>query len=251
MACFAYRGHFYFSLAGTAIYLVVAWFLWKAVYASGGTIGGLTFVQAYLYVGISMSLYGLMQTGTDFQLNNMVRSGDLLRFLTKPIDFKSQLFADIMGNGIVNGIMIAIPSLVLVYALSGSGAPPLERMLLFIPSIAIGFLLNFFFDFLAGLSVFLTHSIAGISNTKQTTVMFLSGAIVPLPFFPSGMRRVLEWLPFQALYNTPARLLTDGSLGTAETLMFFLKQAAWLLVFYLLVRLLFSAALKRVVVNGG
>jgi ABC-type uncharacterized transport system permease subunit len=251
MANLAYRGHFFFSLAGTVIYLVVTWFLWKAVYANGGTIGGLSFARAYLYVGISMSLYGLMQTGSDWYLYNMVRSGNVLRYLTQPIDFMSQFFAAALGDGIMNCVMIALPSLIIAFLLSGSGLPSPANVLLFIPSVAIGFLLNFFIDFITGLSVFLSQSISGIYQAKETTIMVLSGALVPLAFYPPGVRGVLEWLPFQALYTTPARILADGSAGVSEALPFLLRQAAWLIVFYLLTRLLFSVGLKRLVVNGG
>ena len=251
MANLAYRGHFYFSVAGPAIYLVVTWFLWKAVYANGGSIGGLTFSQAYLYIGVSMSLYGLMQTGMDWTLFNMVRRGDILRYLAQPIDFTSQMLASVLGDGIMNCAMIALPSFIITFLLSGVGFPSPANVLLFIPAVAIAFLLNFFFDFLTGLSVFLAQSISGIYQAKETLVMVLSGALVPLAFYPPGVRRVLEWLPFQALYTTPARILADGPAGVAEALPFLLRQAAWLVVFFLLTRLFFSAGLKRLVVNGG
>ena len=46
----AYRGHFMFSLAGTVIYLVIAYFLWKAIFAAstGGNIRGVGFARAGL-----------------------------------------------------------------------------------------------------------------------------------------------------------------------------------------------------------
>jgi len=251
MAGLAYRAHFFFTLAGTAVYLAVSYFLWNAIYASGGTIGGMSFSQAFLYVGVSISLYGLMQTWTDWYMHNMITNGDLIRFLCKPLDFPLQLLFDTLGGGIMNFAGIALPSLIIVYLISGTPVPPAENILLFLPAVAMGFLLNFFIDFLVGLTVFLTQSIWGIATAKEMTILFLSGAAVPLAFFPAKIRAVLEWLPFQAIYNTPVRLLTDPTLGVGDVLVFFLKQIAWLLVFYLLGRLFFSAALRKVVVNGG
>jgi ABC-2 type transport system permease protein len=86
---------------------------------------------------------------------------------------------------------------------------------------------------------------------KEVTVLFLSGAVVPLALFPEPVRRVLEWLPFQAIYHTPVRLLIDPSLAGPDILLFFVRQLAWLGVFILLSRLFYQAALRRVVVNGG
>jgi ABC-2 type transport system permease protein len=251
MAGLAYRAHYFFTLGGTAVFLAVSYFLWRAIYASGGTINGMSFTQAFLYVGVSAGLYGLMQTWTDWYMHQMITNGDLIRFLCKPIDFPVQLLFDCLGGGIMNFAGIALPSFIIVYLIGGAPAPSVVSMLAFLPAIVMGFLLNFFFDFLVGLSVFLTQSIWGIATAKEVTVLFLSGAAVPLAFFPAGIRRVLEWLPFQAVYNTPVRLLTDPTLGGGDILAFFLKQAAWLLFFYLLGRILFSAALRRVVVNGG
>ncbi len=251
MSDLAYRGHFFFNLAGTVIYLAITWFLWKAVYASGGQIGGMGFQRAYLLVGVSMSLYGLVRTGTDYHVHNTVTSGDILRYLTKPMDFLTLFFSSALGDGLVSCVTIGLPSLVLAFVFSGAGFPPLANLLLFLPAVALGFLLNFLIDFLTGMSAFVVQSISGISNAKNTTILVLSGALVPLPFYPEGIRRVLEWLPFQALYNAPARILADGDAGVREALPFMLKQALWLLLFYLLVRLLFRAALKKLVVNGG
>jgi ABC-2 type transport system permease protein len=249
----AYRGHFLFSLAGTAIYLVIARFLWKAIYAGSGAsaIGGVGFERAYLYVGISMSLTGIIQTFADYSVNRLVTSGDIFRYLCRPQDFMGQLFAESVGDGLVNCIVVGLPALVLSYALSGSGPPGLANVLLFIPAVAIAFLLNFLIDFITGLAVFPFQSIRGITNAKDTAIMVLSGALVPLPFYPAGLRSVLEWLPFQALYNAPARILADGAAGLAEALPFLARQAAWAALFFVLARLLFSAGLRRLVVNGG
>lgn len=252
-AALAYRGHFLFSLAGTAVYLVIASFLWKAVYASSGAgaIGGIGFERAYLYVGISMSLAGIIQTNVDYSLNRLVMSGDIFRFLCRPQDSMGQLLAESVGDGLVNCAVIGLPALVLSYALSGAGLPGLANLLLFVPSVAIAFLLSFLIDFLTGLSVFPFHSIRGITNAKDAAILVLSGALVPLPFYPPGVRSVLEWLPFQALYNAPARILADGGAGIAEALPFLARQAAWAAILFVLARLLFSAGLRKLVVNGG
>lgn len=251
MSALAYRGHFFFSLAGTIIYLVIARFLWKAVYAGGGDIGGIGFERAYLYVGIAMSLYSCMGTAADWRVNRMVLSGDVFRFLAKPLAFTGQLFASMIGIGIVNCAAVGLPALAIAFALSGAGAPSAANLLLFVPAVAIGFILNFLIDFLTGLSVFLTQSIRGIMNAKDTAILVLSGALVPLPFYPAGVREVLERLPFQALYNAPARILADGAAGVSEALPFLLVQAAWAAALFAVAVAALALGLKKLVVNGG
>ena len=249
----AYRGHFLFSLGGTVLYLVIAYFLWKAVYASsgGGTIGGVGFDRAYLYVGISMSLAAIIQTGADWSLNSLVTSGDIFRYLCRPQDLLGQLLAESTGEGLVNCAVVGIPALVLSYVLSWAGLPDLVNVLLFVPAVAIAFFLNFLIDFITGLSVFAFQSSRGVMNAKDTAILVLSGALVPLPFYPAGVRSVLEWLPFQGLYNAPARILADGAPGLAEALPFLGRQAAWAVLFFVLARVLFAAGQRKLVVNGG
>jgi ABC-2 type transport system permease protein len=251
MASLAYRAHFFFMMIGTIVYIVVAYFLWKAIYAGGGTLGGLTFEQAYLYIGVSISLFAFMQTWIEWYMNQSITAGDLVRYLCKPLDYPLMLFFDNLGQVIINLVGIALPTLVATYFLSGAAFPGALNLAFFVLASLLGLVLNFFIDFLVGLTVFLTQSIWGISTAKEVTVLFLSGAVVPLALFPEPLRRVLEWLPFQAIYYTPVRLLIDPSLGPLDVLFFFGRQLAWLLLFFLLSRLFFLAALRRVVVNGG
>jgi ABC-2 type transport system permease protein len=251
MAEMAYRGHFYFNLAGTLIYLVVSWFLWKAIYVNGGTIRGLTFSSAYLYIGISMSISSIMSVNIDWVLNRAVSSGDILRFLTKPIDFASQLLAESIGESFISCIFIAIPTILLVFISVAQGMPSIFNISIFIVSIILSFILNFFFDFLTGLTVFLTQSINGLIMTKNAIIKFLSGAVIPLAFFPDNIRNILDWLPFQALYNTPVRLLIGDIQSTQDIIIMFMKQAGWILIFYILFKIFFNAALKKLIVNGG
>jgi ABC-2 type transport system permease protein len=251
MSSLAYRGHFFFSLAGTIVYLVVTRFLWKAVYAGGGDIGGIGLERAYLYVGISMSLYSCMSTAADWRINRMVHSGDIFRLLAKPLAFTGQVFGSMLGMGIVNCAAVGLPALVITYALSGVGAPSAANILLFLPAVAIGFFLNFLIDFLTGLCVFATQSIRGIQNAKDTAILVLSGALVPLPFYPAGVREVLERLPFQSLYLAPARILADGSAGVSAALPFLLTQAAWAAAFFLVALAALSLGLRKLIVNGG
>jgi len=249
----AYRGHFLFSLAGTVIYLVIAYFLWKAIFAAstGGNIGGVGFERAYLYVGISMSLAGIIQTSVDWSLSRLVTSGDIFRSLCRPQDLMATLFAESVGDGLVNCAVVGVPALVLSYVLSGAGLPDLINVILFIPAVAIAFFLNFLIDFMTGLSVFALQSSRGVMNAKDSAILVLSGALVPLPFYPPGVRAVLEWLPFQALYNAPARILADGSSGLADALPFLAREAAWAVLFFILARILLSAGQHKLVVNGG
>ena len=83
------------------------------------------------------------------------------------------------------------------------------NILMFIVALVFAYLISFLIDFLIGLISFYTESIWGISITKEAVVLLLSGAVIPLPFFPDIIRRVVELLPFKAIYHIPLNMLVS------------------------------------------
>jgi len=92
-----------------------------------------------------------------------------------------------------------------------------------------------------GLSSFYTESIWGISITKDVVVAALSGALVPINFFPDAIKAVLQVLPFQAIYNTPLQIITSASLTPTDYLRMLAVQLFWVVVLFGASRL-FTAA---------
>ena len=86
---------------------------------------------------------------------------------------------------------------------------------------------------------------------KETVVMLLAGAVIPLPFFPEDIRKVIELLPFQAIYNLPLKILIDKSLTACDYGLILLQQLFWLVVLFIISRLCFKKASKAITVNGG
>ena len=79
---------------------------------------------------------------------------------------------------------------------------------------------------------------------------FLAGQVIPLPFFPEKIRKIVELLPFAAMQNTPLRIYVGDITGAAiwQTI---LLQLFWLLVMSVGGKLLMNKALRNVVVQGG
>ena len=78
----------------------------------------------------------------------------------------------------------------------------------------------------------------------------LSGQIIPLPFFPEQVQRILEWNPFASTGNVPFRVYSGNLIG-AEMVRAILIQIFWLILLNVLGRLLAARGEKRAVVQGG
>ena len=86
---------------------------------------------------------------------------------------------------------------------------------------------------------------------KEVIVLLLSGATIPLAFFPHAFQTVVMYLPFQAIYNVPLQILISDSLSFVDYGKYLGIQAFWSLVMILLARLFFRHASKVITVNGG
>jgi len=247
----AYRAHFLFLLLGNAVFIVVTWFLWKSIYAGREILNGMSFERTFTYLSLAMSVFVLLQTWVEWGMSQRIISGDIVIDLLRPLDYMGLMVSDILGFVAGNFLAIALPSFLIVVFAFGMPVPLGLNLPLCLVSLALSFIINFSIDFLVGNLGFYTESTWGISITKEVIVLSLSGALVPLQFYPEAIRRALEWLPFQAIYSAPINILTDGGMGIGAMLKTLGAQAAWAAVLVLAARAAFARASRAVTVNGG
>jgi ABC-2 type transport system permease protein len=100
------------------------------------------------------------------------------------------------------------------------------------------------------ITVFYTLSLRGVRSFIGALSDFLSGAIIPLPFFPSPIRELVELTPFAAMQNAPLRIYS-GNLAGVEAARVMLLQVFWFAALLLAGRVAMKRALDKVVVQGG
>ena len=246
-----YRFGFIFTVIGNALYMSVAYFLWRSIYGTRTILNGLTFDETFLYIALGSTIFILLKTYTDWLISNEIRDGSISIYLTKPLDYPTYALA--MGTGfmLTNLIGVVIPTFILVVfvfkipIVFGPG-------LLFVPfSLVLTFIISYFFDCITGLLTFYTESIWGISATKEVIVTAFSGALVPLQFFPEAIQKILYVLPFQAIYHTPLMFITrpNQDLGTLFSMLG--VQIFWTVVLFFCSRLVYNQSIKVLRVAGG
>ena len=246
-----YRFGFLFTILGNIVYLGVAYYLWKSIYTYSDTIRGLTFNETFLYVGLGSAIFILLKTYADWYIHYEIREGNIATYLTKPIDYQIyNLFAN-LGSLLINLTAITLPTAVVMIFIFQVKVTPGVGLLLFPISLLFAFLISFSIDYFIGLLAFYTESIWGVSITKEIIVTVLSGALIPLQFFPDAIQRVLYWLPFQAIYHTPLMMITRPDQGMQIFLPMLLVQIAWALLLFVLARLFYNQAIKVLRIAGG
>ena len=111
-------------------------------------------------------------------------------------------------------------------------------------------LLNDAICYIFGVLCFYTTSAWGLNSLKETLISFLSGTLLPLAFFPAGLRDVLSWMPFAGMSQNPVLILMM-KYDLAASLRCVALSAAWVVVLELFAKLLFSHAVRKVTVQGG
>ncbi|MBN1697524.1 MAG: hypothetical protein JW881_08430 [Spirochaetales bacterium] len=246
-----FRMDFFFRILGSLVGVFVVYYLWRAVYAgSGGSLNGLAFLQAFAYVAVSGSIFSMISTGVDWEMGLGISRGNIVMHLYLPMDLQLLMMFRSLGIFFFRIIFIGAPMLLFIIFMFGVPILPGLNVLFFIFSLFFSFLLAFNIDFMAGVCGYSFESILGLKIVKDTIILFLSGAVVPLPFFPVRVQAVLMVLPFQAMFYTPVTLLLGG-MPAGESLVMLLIQAGWIGFFTAAGRLFHRRIMGKLTVSGG
>ncbi len=247
-----YRMHFFLTVFGNILYIILTYFLWTSIYKnSDGVLNGMTFEQTFIYLAIAASIGCFFQTYSEFEISRNILSGNIIKDLTKPMDYQLYNLAGAAGFALNNLVSITIPSMVVIFIIAGSYIPLGINLAFFVLSVILSFLIAFTIDYIIGLLSFYTESIWGVSNTKNVIILLLSGASIPLSFYPQSIKGIIEFLPFQAIYNAPLSILLSINMGVSDYLYYIANQLFWILFFIVVSRLFFRKAIKVLTVNGG
>jgi ABC-2 type transport system permease protein len=246
-----YRFGFVFTVLGNVVYMGVSYYLWRSIYADATTLHGLTFDETFLYVALGSAVFILLKTYADWYISYEIREGIIAIYLTKPLDFQLYALFTSLGSVLMNLTAITVPTLLLLGLVFRITPSPGPGLVLFPVSLLLAFFVNFSFDYFIGLLAFYTESTWGLSMTKEILVAVLSGALIPLQFFPDAIQRVLLLLPFQAIYYTPLMMVSKPNVGWESLFPMLAVQLVWALVLFVATRLFYNQAVKVLRVSGG
>ncbi len=252
----AYRTNFTFFVIGESLYCFVLYFIWKAVFASGGanTFMGFSITDITVYVFLSNVVKFLIDTDSTVNMAEEIKDGSIIMRMIKPVNIDHSLLTFELGNKIMMIFCIFLPVMIGLeiyrYVILGKIVFNIFSFLLFSLSVVLGYLLSFYLNLIFGYLAFFLLNIWGFSILKGAILNFLSGATIPLAFFPGAVRTVLEQLPFASLVYAPT-MIYMGKLSTNQILFTLIKQIIWLIIFVLISDFIWIKAQKRLEVQGG
>ena len=190
----------------------------------------------------------------DNELFDLITDGNVAYELCRPIRLYDSWFMRNLAMRMSRAILRCIPILLVAAFLPQpfKASPPASAGMLmaFFISLALGLFVTVAFVMLVYGLTFYTVSSQGIRMVSTLGVEFLSGGVVPIPFFPDSIRSVIEIMPFASMQNTPF-LIYSGSLSPHELMRAMALQVMWLFILVLLGHLLYRDASRRIVLQGG
>lgn len=240
-------------IIGNLLYLIVVYFLWKAIYASAGTdiVNGMTFTDTLIYLVLATALFNFMEMYTVWEMGRNIQSGKIVLDLLKPMEYRSYLFWSYSGTFVTQFFFTFLPTFIVVAIVTHGAITFGMNLLLFVISVVMAVAVNYSIDFLVGTICLYTESIWGINIMKQVIVLLLSGATIPIAFFPEPLKTIVYYLPFQSIYNAPLSILLDSSPQPHTILTTLGTQLLWCIVMAAISRLFWKISLRQITVNGG
>ncbi len=240
-------------LAGNLLYLIVVYYLWQAIYASAGTdiVNGMTFSDTLIYLVLATALHNLLEMYIVWDIGRSIQTGEITLKLLRPISYRRLIFWSNAGMIAMSFFLTFLPTFIVVSIVTNGAVPLGINLLYFVISVLMSISINFSMDFFIGTVCLYTESIWGINIMKQVIVLLLSGATIPLAFFPEPFRTIVSYLPFQAIYNAPLSILLNGNPEPKWLLTTLGTQLFWCAAMNLLTKLFWKLSVKKITVNGG
>jgi ABC-2 type transport system permease protein len=236
------------SVLETSVASMVRAFVLLAVVRTIGTVQGLTERQAVTFAFLAGAIEFALWITVPLDIDERIRSGDVVTDLQRPVDFQAWWFAYEAGRATCFVLTRGVPTfLVGVAALHILLPRSPGAAALFALSLVLGFIVAYAWRFLIGLTGFWLLDTRGAHSLAGGIVTFASGALLPLSLFPDRVAQVLRILPFASIVQTPFEVFT-GARSAPPALA---GQLVWAVVLVLLGRLVLRRAIARVVVQGG
>lgn len=255
-----YRGA---ALAGIATQLFwgfIKVMVLTAFFSQSTSAQPMTLSEAIGYVWLGQAfIMAIVPWSGDREVQELIRSGAVGYDLLRPVDLYNFWFIRALAMRTAPLILRAIPILgIAIWILPLSGLanwslalPPSSASLIaFGVSFVGAILLSAALTMLLTISMMWTLSGEGVNTIVPTLVIFFSGLVVPLPFFPDWLQPLLNLLPFSGLLDQPLRLFT-GNLPPDTVWHVLLHQTIWIAIIIGLGRFLVRQGINKLVIQGG
>lgn len=222
-------------------------FLWTLVLKSSNSTQSVQQVASYFLIAAGISEIVMAKWGGAGKLlGDSVKRGRLSNVLIKPVSIIPTLFFTELGANSAKRL------LALIYIVVGVALNPpqsITAIFLFVLFFVASFVIALCYGILLGCMYFYVPEASGIKNSIEHMARVLSGAAIPLTFFPNNLLKVVELLPFQAMIYAPTNALSTNIINK-DVLIQITVSYLWLIIFVLFAKFVWSYSIKHYEASG-
>jgi ABC-2 type transport system permease protein len=225
--------------------------IFSAFYQAANVPQPISFVQLVTYIWLGQGLLRLLPWTPDFEVRDLIRSGDVVYELAKPLDLYGHWFMRSLALHGAPTVLRALPMFVLAMLFFGMKAPAsFESGIAFLVSVVAALILA------AAITTFITVTMMwtlagdGIASIFGIAGWFFSGMVAPLPLLPPWLQQTMYLMPFRGIIDIPIRLYI-GDLPAEKAAMYIGFQLGWAVVMIALGRWLLTRGTSRLIAQGG
>ena len=246
----AYRSATVAGVFTNTVFCFVLAYVLLAVYRTRTSVGGFSAIDAVTFTFVVQGLLMPLGLFGNTEIADRITTGDVVVDLQRPYDHQAWWAAVDAGKAAYYLPFRGIPPFVAGALIFHLELPTVARFGAFLVTVVLAIAVAFGWRYLLQLSVFWLLDVRGPNQLGWLVAQFLSGAFVPIVFFPGWLEGLCRALPFASMLQVPVEVWL-GRHGGLALLGVWGWQLAWALALTLLGRVVLSRAVGRVVVQGG
>ena len=233
------------------IIMITSAYFWKALYKGQENVGAVDAESMLTYIIISSMMSVLLITNVEKRIEMSVGKGTVATDMMKPVNLFGVYFAEDLGSVFALVFQNMLPILIIgTLFIKVPKMADVSALPLFVIAVLESFMINWLIAALFGMIAFAAVSIDALIQVKKHLIRLLSGSIIPIWFFPTGVAKVLSSLPFVYIYQLPLSIYI-GKGERAEQIAGMKIQFLWLVALTAVFIFAQRRVTKKVMVQGG
>ncbi len=250
----AYRSEYFIGITQSLLALLVQLYLWRALLEQSGQaatdMGVITLSEMTTYVFMSTVISTLVSSNVIFYINYRVRSGQISMDLIRPMNFKAYVFCRMIGGSFFNFLFQLLPVLLIGLVFLDFEYASIPNLFLFGITTVNAIMIMFLITYSLGLLAFWYMSMWQVDQQLGAFIGLFSGRWIPLWFFPKILVDMSHFLPFRLIYFVPISIYL-GKFEIVDCTYLMMQQLIWIVILFGVTRLMWHAAIKKLVIQGG
>lgn len=210
------------------------------------TVGGMNYTDMVHYSLVSILFNQIRGGNLDFELVEMIRSGNLSNYLLRPVSVVEFVYL----RGLAAKLVIAAFGITLGFGIGiWFGMSP-DRLLWSMFLALLGNIIHYQLSATLATVAFYWEEAYSILMVKNILVQLLSGELIPLNLFPQSLHWIWKSTPFYLYVYGPAQF----ALGHWSYDYFFSQVAVatvWVILGSLMLKISWNLAIKKYLSLGG